>query len=76
MLSGFRAEQNPQVPLASEDASFRQVPGNAETAVGLTFSVSPARLISAKAETEVRQTILDAPRTTHHAPQLNLKPRT
>jgi hypothetical protein len=28
------AEQNPQVPLASEDASFWQVPGNAETAVG------------------------------------------
>ncbi|MGH7941195.1 MAG: hypothetical protein ACREFR_09010 [Limisphaerales bacterium] len=27
------AEQNPQVPLASEDA-FAQVPGNAETAVG------------------------------------------
>ncbi|HTV41582.1 MAG TPA: hypothetical protein VMF08_13455 [Candidatus Sulfotelmatobacter sp.] len=28
-----RSEQNPQVPLASEDA-FAQVPGNAETAVG------------------------------------------
>src|ERR1700739_1375724 len=27
------SEQNPQVPLASEDA-FAQVPGNAETAVG------------------------------------------
>ncbi|HEV2455538.1 MAG TPA: hypothetical protein VGY98_14835 [Verrucomicrobiae bacterium] len=31
------AEQNPQVPLASEDADLRQVPGNAETAVGLFF---------------------------------------
>jgi len=30
----FGAEQNPQVPLASEDAFLRQVPGNAETAVG------------------------------------------
>ena len=29
-----RSEQNPQVPLASEDASLWQVPGNAETAVG------------------------------------------
>jgi len=33
------AEQNPQVPLASEDASFRQVPGNAETAVGPNSSI-------------------------------------
>jgi hypothetical protein len=31
------SEQNPQVPLASEDA-FAQVPGNAETAVGLFSS--------------------------------------
>jgi hypothetical protein len=31
------AEQNPQVPLASEDADLWQVPGNAETAVGLFF---------------------------------------
>jgi hypothetical protein len=30
------SEQNPQVPLASEDA-LAQVPGNAETAVGLFF---------------------------------------
>ena len=32
-LSANGSEQNPQVPLASEDA-FAQVPGNAETAVG------------------------------------------
>jgi hypothetical protein len=36
------AEQNPQVPLASEDA-FAQVPGNAETAVGFNFSPTPRR---------------------------------
>ena len=34
-------EQNPQVPLASEDAFLWQVPGNAETAVGTVSSAQP-----------------------------------
>jgi hypothetical protein len=72
-LSGFGAEQNPQVPLASEDASFRQVPGNAETAVGVIFLTRIARLISGGGYPEDRQTILDASRTTHHAPKMKSK---
>jgi hypothetical protein len=65
------SEQNPQVPLASEDA-FAQVPGNAETAVGLSFSSSSSSEIHADQAAPSRisenlRPILDASRTTPHA---------
>jgi hypothetical protein len=65
------SEQNPQVPLASEDA-FAQVPGNAETAVGLSFSSSFSSQIHADKAARSRISegllpILDASRTTPHA---------